>query len=110
MTTDAEENKDAKQMEMERKLAMLEASLKAAQGALTAEQESKKEAEMRLKIQQEAREKDENEQRRLRFKLLENEDRMRREIEARERALRAERAEKDMTMQLLRQKQDELDR
>ena len=65
---------------------------------------------MRLKYQQEARQRDEDEQRRVRFKLLENEDRMRREIEMKERMLRAEREEKAMTKQMLKKAQDDLDR
>ena len=52
----------------------------------------------------------EEEQRRLRFKMLESEDAMRRQIEQKERMLRAEREEKEMTMEMLRAKQDELDR
>ena len=42
--------------------------------------------------------------------MLESEDKMRRQIEQKERMLRAEREEKETTMAMLRAKQDELDR
>ena len=89
------------------KLARMEAILRESERRERMREEREKALEAQLAAQ---RTREDNEQRRLRFQMLENEDRMRREIDARERQLENERAEKELTMQMLNQKQAELDR
>ena len=96
--------------ELQKRLAMMEAQMQNAQMQLQKEREEKEKKDRLLNFQMEQRRREEDEQRRLRFQMLENEDAMRREIEQKERMLRAEREEKEMTMQMLKEKQNMLDR
>ena len=109
MTADTDEANN-KQMELEKRLAVMEAALKQSNNALQAEKGAREEQDKMMKYQREAQIRQEEDQRRLRFKMLESEDKMRRQIEQKERMLRAEREEKETTMAMLRAKQDELDR
>ena len=109
MTADTDEANN-KQMELEKRLAAMEAALKQSNNALQAEKGAREEQDKMMKYQRESQIRQEEDQRRLRFKMLESEDKMRRQIEQKERMLRAEREEKETTMAMLRAKQDELDR
>jgi hypothetical protein len=90
------------------KLAAMEEMLKENEGKLEVEKRIRKESEDKLKSQMENSKRDEVEQRRLRVQMFESQEKMRKEIESREMELDIERLEKEATMELLREKEEQL--